>query len=1087
MCSIGSGPPRRSTMHAELHCHSHYSFLEGASSPEALAQRAATLGYEALALTDRGGVYGMVRFSRAAREAGVRPIAGALVELDEPGSGESVILLARGADGWRELCALLTAAHAPWAKGLAAVPAEAVAALSPEVCVLIGHEESRLARRVDAGDREGAEAEVRWWRERLHPRQLALALATHGTPVEERRCRQLASLADATRVPPVATQGALYAEPGDRMLQDVMTAIRLGRPLAELGEALRPSDAWCLRSPRHLARAHARWPHALEHARRLAAQCEDPMPSLRHHLPDLRGPAGESPDTLLRDRVRAGVAWRYGTPSERVLAQVEHELGVIRRLGFAGYFLVVDDIMQFCTREGILAQGRGSAANSVVCYVLGITNVDPVSLDLLFERFLSEERPEYPDIDVDIASDERERVLQYVYRRHGHDHTAMVCNVITFRRRLAVRETARALGFREEELARIARAIGRRSPEDLVDALDEAGVAGERDAPLLRTLAWCAARLEHAPRHLAIHPGGMIISARPLTDLVPVEPATMAGRTVIQWDKDDAEAAGLCKIDLLGLGMLQVIQNAVALLEHSRGESLDPATFACDDPEVYDMLCRADTVGVFQVESRAQMNSLPRLRPRRFYDLVVQVAIIRPGPIQGEMVHPYIRRRNGEEPVTYLHPALQPILERTLGVPLFQEQGMRIAVHAAGLSPGEADQLRRAMGSKRSRDRMDTLSRRLIEGMARNGIPRDVAERIFRQLAAFADYGFPESHAASFALIVYLSAWLKLRRAPEFLCALLNAQPMGFYSPDTLIRDARRHGVVVRPLCAARSAYDCTLEPLEDGDDPAAGPAAVRIGLRFLRAVGPAAREPLETARAHRPFHGLVDFALRSGLAPAALEQAALTGAFDTWGLRRRDAAWQIRAIRNTWSPLAPHTPTPVPTLPLLPREDAVAAEFAATGLSVHHHALEILPPDVRRRFRPIASLANLPHGSPAVVLGLVTCRQSPQTARGFVFLTLEDPSGMLNVVVPPDVFDQHRHLLRNAPFVVLGGTVEHVRPPGGTSALAPDLPTPPQDSTHPAPPVVTNAANLRVAWARAAHPGSTPPDPARRLARSFH
>ncbi|HEY9514561.1 MAG TPA: OB-fold nucleic acid binding domain-containing protein [Gemmatimonadaceae bacterium] len=693
--------------------------------------------------------------------------------------------------------------------------------------------------------------------------------------------------------------------------------------------------------------------------------------------------------------------------------QLDHELSIIRQLGLAGYFLIVWDIVRFARREGILCQGRGSAANSAVCFCLGITAVDPIALGLLFERFLSNERQEAPDIDIDFAHRDRERVLQYVYERYGREHAAMVCEQITYREKSAARDVEKVLGERE-------------------------AVAGENEEGMSLIIPL----LLRLPRHRSIHVGGFVLTEEPLSTVVPIEPASMEDRTVIQWEKDDVEAAGLVKIDLLGLGMLTLMQDCIRYVRETRGLTIDLAALDYADQAVYDDLCRADTIGVFQVESRAQMNTLPRLKPRCFYDLVVEVALIRPGPIQGEMVHPYLRRRSGKEPVTYPHPSLEPILARTLGIPLFQEQGMRVAIEAAGFTAGEADTLRRAMGHKRSHERMAAICEKLIAGMKRNGIPEDTARRIYSQINAFADYGFPESHAASFALLVYASAYLKHYYAPEFTAALLNAQPMGFYSPGTIVEDARRHGVRVLPVDVTRSLYDCTLTRevgIEERESVAGGgieAPMMRLGLRMVKGLGARAREKLESAlREGGTFRSIGDLVERSGLDRRALRALADAGALDSLvsdepvRRRRRAAVWRmLEEFRGEAGPLAPtrpklHIPSSVPALSPC---EITAADYRMTGVSLNGHPMrhlrDVLAPNGVRTARDVLALGDGERN--VAVAGLVICRQRPPTAKGFVFLTLEDETGLVNVIVPPKCFQRQTELISTASLILVRGTL---------------------------------------------------------------
>jgi error-prone DNA polymerase len=770
--------------------------------------------------------------------------------------------------------------------------------------------------------------------------------------------------------------------------------------------------------------------------------------------------------------VEQGARERYGDPpgaAER--KQIEHELSVIRRLELEDYFLVMWDIVRFARREGILVQGRGSAANSAVCYCLGITAVDPMGLDLLFERFLSESRHEPPDIDLDIAHQERERVLQYVYERYGRAHAAMVCESITWRGKMAVRDAARVLGYPQATSDALAAEVERSGGADAVKRLIEGGLeaAGLDPAdPRTRALLRIVSGLEDLPRHRSIHVGGFVISDRPIGEIVPVERASMPDRTIIQWDKDDLDLPGFIKFDLLGLGMLTMLSDAIRLVRESRGVVLDLAALPPDDPAVYDMICDADTVGVFQIESRAQMNTLPRVRPRCFYDLVIEVALIRPGPIQGDMVHPYLRRRRGEEPVTYLDPRLEPLLGRTLGVPLFQEQGMKVAIVLAGFTPAQADNMRRAMGFKRSHRKMQEVEQDLIAGLSANGVAPGVAEKVLQYLTAFANYGFPESHSASFALLVYASAYLKRWYAPEFTCALLNAQPMGFYSPATIIHDARRHGVEVRPIDLAISKWDCTLEvsssrcregsrpstkegredpdaakraggggspedasgalrrPASGGESPPPPPPALRLGLRFVHGLGARARDRLRAARETGPFRSVEDVVARSGLGPSELRVLAEAGAFESLWPGRRDALWEVlRQSRGDAGPLARRAVRRAHRLPAMSEFERVLADYRTTGLSPGAHPISFLREQLTRRgILAARALERTENGQKVRVAGLVICRQRPGTAKGVMFITLEDETGFANFVVMPDLRKKLRGVLR-APLLLLEGIVE--------------------------------------------------------------
>jgi error-prone DNA polymerase len=731
----------------------------------------------------------------------------------------------------------------------------------------------------------------------------------------------------------------------------------------------------------------------------------------------------------------------------RAAAQIAHELALIEKLDFAGYFLIVWDIVKFCRDRDILCQGRGSAANSAVCYALGITAIDPIKMELLFERFLSEERDEMPDIDLDIASDRREEVIQYVYRRFGLERCAMACNVISYHARSAIRDVGKVFGLSQDQIDRAAKAMDRHMPDpspqgaptNEVDPVNPdprrrgewiRATGLDPDDPRVAKVFAIAAAFEGFPRHLGIHSGGVVIAAGPTWEVVPVENATMEQRTVVQWDKDDLNSLGIVKIDLLGLGMLTAIDRSLAEIRRHQGIEIDLARLPADDTAVYDMICRGDTVGVFQIESRAQMNMLPRLKPRCFYDLVVEVAIIRPGPIQGDMIHPYLRRRNGDESVTFEHAALEPVLRRTLGVPLFQEQGMKLAIACAGFTPSEADQLRQAMGHKRSHARMAALGDKLRRGMEQNGIPAELADRLFKQLCAFADYGFPESHSASFALIVYASCYLKHHHPAAFLAGLLAAQPMGFYSRNTLVADARRHGVEVRPPCARSSDWETRLE------GSSAAPA-VRLGLSEIRGLGERYRERLEAERARAPFASLIDFAGRSGFPRAILARMAAAGAFVGFGLDRRAALWAVAALPADLgaAPLLDREPViraelerePVPALAAMDPANELLADFAGVGLSTDSHPVAMLRDELSRRGIRDAATINerARHGERAAAAGMVITRQRPGPAKGMMFMTLEDETGHANLVLYPSVYERYRQVARSELLVLARGLLE--------------------------------------------------------------
>ena len=1034
--------------YVELRCQSAFSFLRGASLPEDLVDEAARLGHRALALGDRDGVYGAPRFFRAAQDAGIRPLVGAELTLD---SGAVLYVLVENRTGYRNLCRLLTQAKLGQApvSGASRLPAAAHASaavagsakassrwrgkassavsfddLVPHVeglSCLAGGAEGPLARAAERGDQNTARHVVGKLR-RLFGDRLAIDLQRHLDPAEERRNRFLVDLARSVQVPLVATNDVRHARRRSRALLDVLTCIREKVVLDTAGIKLCANAERHLKSSLEMAELFGDLREALCNTREIAERCRFTLADLGYRFPDFPLPAGESADHHLRRLAFEGARSRYAKRmSPRVDAQLEHELAIIEKLGLAGYFLIVWEIVEFCRREGILVQGRGSAANSAVCYALGITAVDAVGMDLLFERFLSEERGEWPDIDLDLPSgDQRERAIQHVYERYGARGAAMTANVITYRARSAVREISKALGFAAEEVDRLSKCLqahGYRDDFDrLAKQLHNAGL--DPESPRVRHLVRLADEIEGLPRHLGQHSGGMVIAAGRLDEVVPLEPAAMPGRVVIQWDKDDCADLGIIKVDLLGLGMMAVLEEAIPLVARHDGVELDLAELPQNDAPVYAALQKADTIGVFQIESRAQMATLPRMKPDHFYDLVVEVAIIRPGPIVGQMVHPYLNRRAGREPVVYAHPLLEPILSRTLGVPLFQEQLLRMAMAVADFTPGEAEELRRAMGFKRSVERMGTIERRLRDGMAKNGITGETQEEIVRAITSFALYGFPESHSASFALLAYASAYLKVHHPAAFLCAMLNNYPLGFYHPATLVKDAQRHGVEVRAIDVTRSAWSCTLE---DG--------AVRLGLRYVRGLREAAGRRIESERCGGEFVSLGDFVRRALLQRDELEGLAHAGALAGLGYERREALWQLARIDTRPQSLFVRCedPSPSPLPEMLPMEETLA-DYAGTAMTVGPHMLAHLRAELRARgVLSAAELRAASNGARVAVAGHVIVRQRPGTAKGLLFLTLEDETGTANAVVMPDEFERHRALLHTAPLLLVEGPVQNV------------------------------------------------------------
>ena len=1038
------------TEYAELHAHSDFSFLDGSSDPEELVAEATRLGLAALALTDHHGFYGAVRFATSARVCGLPTVFGSEVTLAPAGprtgepdpTGTHLVVLARDPDGYARLSTVLADAHLEGGeKGKPVFTLDALArAADGHWLVLSGCRKGAVpAALVEAGPR-AASREVGRLVDAFGRANVALELWDHGDPLDTARNDALAHLAVEWGVDAVATNNVHYATPAGFPLASTLAAVRARRPLAELEGWLPSSPAACLRSGAEQSRRFARWPGVVERAAELGRACAFDLRLVAPRLPDFPVPAGLDEQGYLRQLVTEGALARYGpSEGERVPGawkQIEHELDVIGQLGFAGYFLVVWDIAQVCKRLDIYCQGRGSAANSAVCYALGVTNVDAVDLGLLFERFLSPARDGPPDIDVDIESGRREEVIQYVYERYGRRHAAQVANVITYRPRSAVRDVGKAFGFSQEQVdawsAGIDAGHGRGASSSA--AVAEASEAEGGGVPPL--VAELASEVLDRPRHLGIHSAGMVICDRPVVEVCPVEWGRMPGRSVLQWDKDDCAAIGLVKFDLLGLGMLEALHRMVDLVRDFHGVEVDLGRLP-QEPAVYDLLCRADTVGVFQVESRAQMGTLPRVAPRTFYDLAIEVALIRPGPIQGHAVNPYIRRRRGEEPVTYLHPLLEPILRRTLGVPLFQEQLMEMAVAIAGFSAADADELRQAMAAKRSAARMEKMRARLYDGMAARGVAGPVADQVFEALAAFANFGFPESHSVSFAHLVYSSAFMKLRYPAAFTAGLLNSQPMGFWSPQSLVADARRHGVPVRRPHVDRSEVGASLEEAQDilpGDGSASQDHPVlRLGLGSIRGVGEATAERIVRGR---PWRGAEDLVRRAGVTQAQLETLAAAGALDAEEADGSSRGTALSRRRLLWAAGAAAQGTPdrlpgvvvgaeAPPLPEPSLYDAVADDLWALGLAPERTAMHL----ARERLEAIGvatavALEALADGERATVAGVVTHRQHPETARGAVFVNLEDETGHVNVVFSRGAWARWKHVARHAPVLLIRGRV---------------------------------------------------------------
>ncbi|MBA6111871.1 error-prone DNA polymerase [Pseudomonas asiatica] len=990
--------------YAELHCLSNFSFQRGASSADELFRRAREQGYQALAITDECTLAGIVRAWQAAKEHQLRLIVGSEVQLQD---GPRLVLLVQDLAGYQNLCALITRARRRAQKGEYQLFRDD----------LQQHHQGLLALWVadDSGDATPGQ-----WLHGVFGERLWLAVHLHRGSDDTLRLERLRSLAARVGIRAVACGDVHMHVRGRRALQDCMTAIRQHCLVAEAGRFLFANGERHLRSQAQLGELYPA--DLLAETLAIAARCQFELSELKYQYPCELVPQGHTPASWLRELCQQGLPSRWPNgPSSKVRDVLAKELALIEELGYESYFLTVHDIVAFARSQRILCQGRGSAANSVVCFVLGITELDPMQHHLLFERFLSRERNEPPDIDVDFEHDRREEVIQYVFRRYGRHRAALTAVVNTYHAAGAVRDVARVLGLPADQVDALAKCCGRwsdRIPDD--QRLAEAGF--EAGSPSLRRVLVLAGELIGFPRHLSQHPGGFVISQQPLDELVPVENAAMPERTVIQWDKDDLDMVGLLKVDVLALGMLSALRRCFDLLQRHRGQHLTLATIPAEDPATYAMISRAETMGVFQIESRAQMAMLPRLRPEKFYDLVIEVAIVRPGPIQGDMVHPYLRRRLKQEPVTYPSPQLKAVFERTLGVPLFQEQVMELAMVAADYTPGEADQLRRSMAAWKRHGGLEPHRERLVQGMLRNGYDLAFAERIFEQIKGFGSYGFPESHAASFALLCYASSWLKCHEPAIFTCALVNSWPMGFYSPDQLLQEARRQGIEVRPVDVCHSDWDCTLEP-EPGEV-----LAIRMGLRLVRGLAEADARRLEQARAQRPWRDVEDLCLRAGLDSRARAQLADAGALRALASDRHQARWQVAAVQPQLPLFADIEALPERTveLPVPSVAEDLMADYQTLGTTLGPHPLTLL----RSRLRALGcrssrELQDVGHGDNIAVAGLVVGRQRPQTASGVTFVTLEDEHGMVNVVVWRDLAERQRRALVGAQLLKVSGRLE--------------------------------------------------------------
>jgi error-prone DNA polymerase len=997
----------------ELHARSAFSFLQGASLPEELVQIAANFSYPAMAIVDRDGVYGAPRFHQAAKKAGIRAHIGAEITCTD---GFQYPLLVENRTGYQNLCRLVTRMKLRAKKGEgAATPEELAECAKGLICLAPAAETIEHALCIFG--RANVFAEVQ----------------RHCNREEEARNQAQIAAARRLRVPIVATNGVRHAMPAQCEALDALTCIRNHVPLAAAGRLLEWNNERHLKSAAEMSRLFADLPDAIANTREISARLQFTLADLGYEFPRYPVPPGETMMSFLRQRTDEGARRRYIPYHEKAQRQIERELAMIEKLKLPGYFLIVWDIVEFCRKNGILAQGRGSAANSAVCYSLGITAVDPVSMELLFERFLSEERGEWPDIDIDLPSgDERERVIQYVYERYGKLGAAMTANVITYRGRSAAREVGKALGFEVATLDRLSSLVRGwewKDPKDTPERqFSDAGL--DLANPRIRKFFELYLAVQDLPRHLGQHSGGMVICQGQLDSVVPLEPATMPGRVVVQWDKDDCADMGIIKVDLLGLGMMAVIKDSLNLIRNHYGEEVDLAHLPPDDPAVYRALQHADTVGMFQVESRAQMSCLPRLRPKNFYDIVVEVAIIRPGPIVGEMVNPYLERRMGREAVDYLDPSLEPVLKRTLGIPLFQEQLLRMAMIVAGFTGGEAEELRRAMGFKRSEKRMKEIELKLRAGMDRKGIQADAQERIIRSITSFALYGFPESHAASFALLAYASAYLKCHYLAAFMAAMLNNQPMGFYAPAILLNDARRHGLRVLPIDVTKSAWECTVE--EGARCQVLGARALRLGLMYVKGLRADAGQAIVRERTSAAFRDIGDLALRvPQLRKDELNKLADVGALNSLeAAHRRDALWLAGHAAQPAGPLLDELPEPERASPLaqMTHEERLHADFSGTGFTIGRHPMAYHRDKMNALgVTPARQLQGMRDGSYVRVAGCVIVRQRPGTAKGFVFLSMEDETGVINVIVTPAMFDRYRFALLGSSFLLIDGALQNL------------------------------------------------------------
>lgn len=1005
--------------YAELHCLTNFSFLAAASHPEEVVARAAELGYAALAITDVNTMAGVVRAYTAAKDHPVHVLVGSEIR---PVDAPPIVLWAKDRQGYGNLCRLITIGRRRAPKGECHLTLDDVSQNTAGLLAGVAPPSHCEQFSVAEGHR---------YRDLFRERAYLLA-ELHRGPHDQRRLGWLQSLSRQTQLPLVAAGNVLFHDPARKPLHDVLTAIRLRTTVAHAAEFLEPNAERHLRPRKVLEAIYADAPQTLQRTIEIAKQCTFSIEELRYEYPEELAPVGLTPLQYLRQLTWEGAAQRYpqGLP-EKVERLLNHELRLIAELRYEPYFLTVWDLVRFARSRHILCQGRGSAANSAVCYCLGVTSVDPERIDVLFERFVSRERDEAPDIDVDFEHERREEVLQYLYEKYGRERAGIAAVTITYRPRSAIRDVGKALGFSLDLVDRLAKnADHYRASDDFRARCQEAGLDIRSETG--RQFTYLTQELLGFPRHLSQHVGGMVITRGPLHELVPLENAAMEGRTVVEWNKDDLDALGILKVDCLSLGMLTAIRKCFALIHATTGASLTLANIPEGDQRVYDMICAADTIGVFQIESRAQMSMLPRLKPRCYYDLVIEVAIVRPGPIQGNMVHPYLRRRFGEEKESYPNDAIREVLKKTLGVPLFQEQCMQLAVVAAGFTPGEADQLRRAMGAWRRPGIIDQFRQKLMDGMKRHGLEGEFAERVFQQIRGFGEYGFPESHAASFALLVYVSAWLKHYHPAAFTASILNSQPMGFYAPSQLVRDARSHGVEVAPVDVNHSEWDCTLEASHVQETSHVQRASrVRLGLRLIGGLRQSTALAIVQARQAGPFSSMRDFVKRTALSSAEVGRLAEADALASLNQSRREAVWNALAVitplrqRMLFDDLEPEE-EPVAKLPTMPPLDEVYADYRTMGLSLRSHPMAFQ----RERLTPLgvtptAGLASLPNNTMVKVAGIVLMRQRPSTAKGITFVTIEDETGVANLVVHVGVWERFRAITRHSQAWIVHGHVE--------------------------------------------------------------